>query len=124
VKAARGKTPTDVWWHTIVSPTGKEKTGYATQKPLGMLERIVRVHSKPGDMLLDFFAGSGTFGAAAKKNKRHFLMIDENPEAIRVMEKRLGITSESPAEQREDHAKLKKARARPPRARPAGQSSL
>ena len=65
-KAARGKTPTDVWWHTIVSPTGKEKTGYATQKPLGLLERIVRVHSRPGDRVLDFFAGSGTTGDAAR----------------------------------------------------------
>ena len=69
-KAARGKTPTDVWWHTIVSPTGKEKTGYATQKPLGILERIVRVHSNPGEMVLDFFAGSGTTGEAAAKNGR------------------------------------------------------
>lgn len=88
-KAARGKTPTDVWWHTIVSPTGKEKTGYATQKPLGVLERIVRVHSNPGDMLLDFFAGSGTLGEAAAKLERDFILIDANPEAIEVMRKRL-----------------------------------
>ncbi len=88
-KAARGKTPTDVWWHTIVSPTGKEKTGYATQKPLGLLERIVRVHSNAGDRVLDFFAGSGTTGEAAARNGRQFLMIDDNPEAIAVMEKRL-----------------------------------
>jgi site-specific DNA-methyltransferase (adenine-specific) len=93
-KAARGKTPTDVWWHTIVSPTGKEKTGYPTQKPLGMLERIVRVHSRPGDLVLDFFAGSGTAGAAAARNGRGFLMIDENAEAIAVMERRLGIKAE------------------------------
>jgi site-specific DNA-methyltransferase (adenine-specific) len=93
-KAARGKTPTDVWWHTIVSPTGKEKTGYATQKPLGMLERIVRVHSRKGDNVLDFFAGSGTMGAAAAKNGRGFLMVDESEEAVRVMEKRLGIVAE------------------------------
>jgi site-specific DNA-methyltransferase (adenine-specific) len=90
-KAARGKTPTDVWWHTIVSPTGKEKTGYATQKPLGVLERIVRVHSNPGDTVLDFFAGSGTTGAAATRNGRSFVMVDESKEAIAVMEKRLGI---------------------------------
>jgi len=88
-KAARGKTPTDVWWHTIVSPTGKEKTGYATQKPLGILERIVRVHSNPGDLVLDFFAGSGTTGEAAAKHGRPFLMIDESAEAVRVMQKRL-----------------------------------
>ena len=88
-KAARGKTPTDVWWHTIVSPNGKEKTGYATQKPLGILERIVRVHSNPGDRLLDFFAGSGSFGEAAARNGRDFVLVDNNPEAVRVMLKRL-----------------------------------
>ena len=93
-KAARGKTPTDVWWNTIVSPTGKEKTGYATQKPLGILERIVRVHSNPGDLVLDFFAGSGTTGEAAAKNGRAFCMVDQSPEAIAVMEKRLHLKAE------------------------------
>ncbi len=88
-KAARGKLPTDVWWHTIVSPTGKEKTGYATQKPLGILERIVRVHSNPDDRVLDFFAGSGTTGAAAALHGRQFLLVDESPEAVAVMSKRL-----------------------------------
>ncbi len=88
-KAARGKTPTDVWWHTIVHTTGEEKTGYPTQKPLGILERIVKVHSNPGDLLLDFFAGSGSFGEAAGKNGRHFVLIDESKEAIRIMKKRL-----------------------------------
>jgi site-specific DNA-methyltransferase (adenine-specific) len=88
-KAARGKTPTDVWWHTIVSPTGSEKTGYATQKPLGILERIVRVHSNPGDLVLDFFAGSGSMGEAAAKHDRDFLLVDHSPEAVEVMAKRL-----------------------------------
>ncbi len=88
-KAARGKTPTDVWWHTIVSPTGKEKTGYATQKPLGILERIVRVHSNPGETVLDFFAGSGTTGEAAAKHGRNFIMVDRSPAAVKIMEKRL-----------------------------------
>ncbi|RXH57560.1 DNA-methyltransferase [Granulicella sibirica] len=88
-KAALGKLPTDVWWHTIVSPTGKEKTGYATQKPLGVLERIVRVHSNPGEHVLDFFAGSGTTGAAAAKLGREFLLVDESGEAVAVMTKRL-----------------------------------
>ena len=88
-KAARGKTPTDVWWHTIVSPSGKEKTGYATQKPLGIIERIVRVHTHPGDLVIDFFAGSGTVGEAAARLGRDFILIDHNPEAIRVMAKRL-----------------------------------
>ena len=88
-KAARGKTPTDVWWHTIVSPGGKERTGYPTQKPLGILERIVKVHSNPGDLVVDFFAGSGTTGEAAAKNGRNFLLADSNPEALDVMEQRL-----------------------------------
>ena len=88
-KAARGKTPTDVWWHTIVATNGKEKTGYATQKPLGVLERIVKVHSRAGDLVVDFFAGSGTTGEAAAKNDRQFLLVDSNPEAILVMAKRL-----------------------------------
>ena len=88
-KAARGKLPTDVWWHTIVSPTGKEKTGYATQKPEGILRRIVQASSRPGDWILDFFAGSGTTGAVAGQLERHFVLIDENPEAIAVMRHRL-----------------------------------
>ena len=88
-KAARGKTPTDVWWHTIVSPTGKEKTGYPTQKPLGILERIVRVHSNTGDTVLDFFAGSGTAGVAAVRNQRNCILIDQSPEAIALMTQRL-----------------------------------
>ena len=88
-KAARGKTPTDVWWHTIVSPTGTEKTGYPTQKPLGVLERIVKVHSNPGDTVLDFFAGSGTTGEAAARNGRDYILVDSNPEAARVMAERL-----------------------------------
>ena len=88
-KAARGKTPTDVWWHTIVPPAGKERTGYATQKPLGVVERIVKVHSRPGDLLLDFFAGSGTFGEAAARHERDFILVDHNPEAVEVMVRRL-----------------------------------
>ena len=88
-KAARGKTPTDVWWMTIVSPTGREKTGYPTQKPLKLLERIVRVHSDPGDLVLDCFAGSGTTGEAAARLGRDYLLVDDNPEAVRVMARRL-----------------------------------
>jgi len=87
-KAARGKTPTDTWWHTIVSPNGTEKTGYPTQKPRGVLDRIVKVHSRPGDTLLDFFAGSGSFGESASELGRDCILIDSNPEALQVMEKR------------------------------------
>jgi site-specific DNA-methyltransferase (adenine-specific) len=88
-KAARGKTPTDVWWQTIVSPTGKERTGYPTQKPVKILERIVRVHSDPGDLVVDPFAGSGTTGEAAARLGRDYLLVDENPDAVRVMRERL-----------------------------------
>ncbi|MGQ0846300.1 MAG: DNA-methyltransferase [Sporichthyaceae bacterium] len=88
-KAARGKLPTDVWWHTIVSPTGKEKTGYPTQKPEGVLRRMVTASSRPGDLVGDFFAGSGTLGAVAGKTGRRYVLIDANPEAIAVMRTRL-----------------------------------
>jgi site-specific DNA-methyltransferase (adenine-specific) len=87
-KAEKGKLPTDTWWHTIVSPTGKEKTGYPTQKPLGILKRIIQASSNPGDLVLDFFAGSGTTGEAALSLDRKFLLVDNNPEAIQVMRQR------------------------------------
>lgn len=87
-KDERGKTPTDVWWNTIVPTNGAEKTGYPTQKPLGIINRIVCVHSNPGDTLLDFFAGSGTFGEAAYRNGRNCILVDENPDAVAVMQKR------------------------------------
>ncbi len=91
VKAARGKTPTDVWWHTIVPTRGREKTGYPTQKPLGVLNRLVKVHTRPGDLVLDFFAGSGTLGEAAARLGREFILVDSNPEAVEVMRKRLAF---------------------------------
>jgi site-specific DNA-methyltransferase (adenine-specific) len=87
-KARRGKLPTDTWWHTIVSPTGKEKTGYPTQKPIGILRRIIQASSNPGETVLDFFAGSGTTGAAAAEIGRRFILIDSHPDAIAVMRKR------------------------------------
>ena len=90
-KAARGKTPTDTWWNTIVSPTGKEKTGYPTQKPLAVLDRIVRVHSNPGDRVLDYFAGSGTTGEAAARAGRSAVLVDRHPEAVAVMAERLAF---------------------------------
>ncbi len=90
-KAARGKTPTDVWWHTIVSPTGKEKNGYPAQKPLGILNRIIRIHSNPGDRVLDSFAGSGTTGEAAVRNGRSAVLIDSSEQAVRIMARRLAF---------------------------------
>jgi site-specific DNA-methyltransferase (adenine-specific) len=92
-KAARGKLPTDVWWHTIVSPTGKEKTGYPTQKPEGIVRRIVQASSRPGDWCLDCFAGSGTLGAVAARLGRRFVLMDSNPEAVDVARRRLGAVS-------------------------------
>jgi len=88
-KAARGKLPTDVWWHTIVSPTGKEKTGYPTQKPQGILRRIVQASSREGDWVLDFFAGSGTAGVVAAALGRRFVLVDQSPDAVAVIQKRL-----------------------------------
>ena len=90
-KAARGKTLTDVWWHTIVPTNSQEKTGYPTQKPLGILNRIVKVHSNPGDVLLDFFAGSGTSGEAAARNGHNFILIDNNRAAFDIMCRRLAF---------------------------------
>lgn len=92
-KAAKGKTPTDVWWQTIVSPNGREKTGYPTQKPIAILNRIVRVHSHPGDIVLDFFAGSGTTGEAAIRSGRSAVLVDNSPEAIQVMRHRLAFAN-------------------------------
>lgn len=87
-KAARGKLPTDTWWHTIVPTNGSERTGYPTQKPLGILRRILQASSPPGGLVLDCFAGSGTTGAAARELGRRFILVDDNPEAIAVMAKR------------------------------------
>jgi site-specific DNA-methyltransferase (adenine-specific) len=105
-KAERGKTPTDVWWNTIVPTNGKEKTGYPTQKPLGIMNRLIRVHSAPGDIVLDFFAGSGSTGEAAGSNARGFVLIDNNPAAVRTTSGRLerfapecvGFTTDPPAQ--------------------------
>lgn len=89
-KAALGKLPTDVWWHTIVPTNSKEKTGYPTQKPEGIVRRMIQASTRPGDWCLDFFAGSGTLGAAAAKLGRRYVLIDNNPEAVALMRQRLG----------------------------------
>jgi DNA modification methylase len=89
-KAARGKLPTDVWWHTIVPTSGRERTGYPTQKPEGLLRRMVLASSRPGDRVADFFAGSGTLGAVAAATGRRYVLVDANPEAVEIMERRLG----------------------------------
>jgi len=96
-KVARGKLPTDVWWHTIVPTNGREKTGYPTQKPEGILRRMLQASTRPGDWCLDFFAGSGTLGAVAAKLRRHYVLIDDNPEAVAVMRKRLGVSDRDDA---------------------------
>jgi site-specific DNA-methyltransferase (adenine-specific) len=87
-KAKRGKVPTDTWWHTIVGTNSKEKTGYPTQKPLGVIRRIIQASSNPGDTVLDFFAGSGTTGAACLELRRNFILIDNNIQSMQVMAKR------------------------------------
>lgn len=87
-KAALGKLPTDTWWHTIVPTNGKEKTGYPTQKPLGILRRIILASSNENDLVMDFFAGSGTTGAACLELNRQFMLIDNNPQSIQTMKKR------------------------------------
>ena len=93
-KAARGKLPTDTWWHTIVPTNGKEKTGYPTQKPLGILRRIILASSNPGELVMDFFAGSGTTGAACLEFGRRFILVDNNPQALATMAERFaGINS-------------------------------
>ncbi len=89
-KAAHGKLPTDVWWHTIVPTNGREKTGYPTQKPEGIVRRMVQASTRPGDWCLDFFAGSGTLGAVAAALGRRYVLIDSNPEAVQIMRARLG----------------------------------
>src|SRR3984885_8366415 len=88
-KAERGKTPTDVWWHTIVPTNGHEKTGYPTQKPEGIVRRMVAASTRGGDWCLDFFAGSGTLGAVAAQLGRRYVLIDSNAEAVRIMCARL-----------------------------------
>jgi site-specific DNA-methyltransferase (adenine-specific) len=92
-KVARGKLPTDVWWHTIVGTNGRERTGYATQKPEGILRRIVQASSAPGDWVLDFFAGSGTTASVSRQLGRRFVAVDANPDAVEIMRTRLGETS-------------------------------
>jgi site-specific DNA-methyltransferase (adenine-specific) len=91
-KWGKGKLPTDVWWHTIVPTNGREKTGYPTQKPEGIVRRMVLASTQPGDWCLDFFAGSGTLGAVAAKTGRRFILIDDSDEAVKIAQKRLATT--------------------------------
>ena len=105
-KAARGKLPTDVWWHTIVSPTGREKTGYPTQKPEGIVRRMVQASSAPGDWCLDPFAGSGTLGAVCAALARRFVLMDSNPEAVAVAEARLAVSAGGAAGTGRDEARV------------------
>jgi site-specific DNA-methyltransferase (adenine-specific) len=111
-KAARGKLPTDVWWHTIVPTNGSEKTGYPTQKPEGIVRRMVRASTRPGDWCLDFFAGSGTLGAVAAAEDRRYVLIDSSEEACRVMNERLRLRRPEPAR---PVAAARGSRRRPPR---------
>ncbi|MEU7992595.1 MULTISPECIES: site-specific DNA-methyltransferase [Rothia] len=112
-KVALGKLPTDVWWHTIVSPSGREKTGYPTQKPLGVLRRIIQASSTEGDWVLDFFGGSGTTGDAARQLGRKFLLIDKNKQAFDTMKTR--FTRVIDAEEESQQIQFAKFRKRPVR---------
>ncbi len=96
-KAARGKLPTDVWWHTIVPTSGREKTGYPTQKPEGIVRRMVQASTRPGEWCLDFFAGSGTLGAVAAQLGRRYVLIDSNPQAVQIMRARLAAPARARA---------------------------
>ena len=117
-KAARGKLPTDTWWHTIVPTNGTERTGYPTQKPLGILKRIVRPRRAPGGLVLDFFAGSGTTGAACLALGRRFILVDNNPDALEVMARRFAAapTSNGSASIR-NHTKERETHENPDRSR-------
>jgi site-specific DNA-methyltransferase (adenine-specific) len=97
-KAALGKLPTDVWWHTIVPTNGTERTGYATQKPEGIVRRMVLASTRPGDWCLDFFAGSGTLGAVAAKLGRRYVLVDSNPDAVTIARARLAALAQAHAE--------------------------
>jgi site-specific DNA-methyltransferase (adenine-specific) len=99
-KAARGKLPTDVWWHTIVPTNGAEKTGYPTQKPEGIVRRMVAASTRPGDWCLDCFAGSGTLGAVAARLGRRYVLIDSNPQAVAIMRERLKHQHDTKASER------------------------
>jgi site-specific DNA-methyltransferase (adenine-specific) len=90
-KAAAGKLPTDTWWLTIVPTSGPERTGYPTQKPVKLLERVIAASSNPGELVADFFCGSGTTGVAARNLGRRYLLVDDNPDAIRITSQRLGL---------------------------------
>ena len=105
-RAARGKLPTDVWWHTIVSPTGREKTGYPTQKPEGIVRRMVQASTRPGDWCLDPFAGSGTLGAVCAALGRRFVLMDSNPEAVAVAEARVAVSARPSAGRGRDETKV------------------
>src|SRR3712207_2874729 len=94
VQAARGKRPTDTWWHTIVPTSGREKTGYPTQKPEGIVRRMVAASSRPGGWCLDFFAGSGTLGAVAARLGRRYVLVDSSADAVAVMRARLGTAGQ------------------------------
>jgi site-specific DNA-methyltransferase (adenine-specific) len=99
-KVARGKLPTDVWWHTIVGTNSREKTGYPTQKPVGVVRRVITASSRPNGWCLDFFAGSGTLGAVAETLGRRYVLVDNNPEAIAVCRDRLGSAHLVPIQDR------------------------
>ena len=85
----KGKHPEDWWELQPIMPSSKERIGYPTQKPLALLERIIKASSNRGDLILDPFCGCGTAADAAAKLGRKYLGIDISAIAVRVMEQRL-----------------------------------
>jgi len=80
-----GKRNTDTWWQTIVGTSSKERLGYPTQKPIRVIDRIIKASSQPGSIVMDFFAGSGTIGESCLTHNRNFILIDNNIESMEVM---------------------------------------
>ncbi|WP_081419867.1 DNA methyltransferase [Leptolinea tardivitalis] len=87
-KSCKGKAPTDAWWWTIVDTNSKERKGYPTQKTLGIINRIIRASSNPGDTVLDFFAGSGAVGDSCINLGKKSFFIDNNLETLQTMARR------------------------------------
>ncbi len=85
----RGKVPEDWWYFPVVARLHNERTGYPTQKPEALLERILLASSRPGDLVADFFCGSGTTPLVAARHGRRFLATDATFRAIHATRARL-----------------------------------
>lgn len=93
---ARGKVPEDWWYFPVVARVHTERVGYETQKPTALLDRIIKASSRPGDLVGDFFAGSGTTGVVAARLGRNVALVDRNPVAVEKTLLRLADLSPRP----------------------------